>query len=266
MNYQPEKFKYPKKTMNKFSYLELIFRTLEEDATEAEQKTVQQWLNESEENQKFFNDTKKIHNAARSQRPRNTLNVETAWQNVSRKIETAETPRLKKYPRQQTLSLASFFPTLWRYVGVAAVIFIMAFYGGYRLSLPEYIGLAELNQWQQKNLRHETRGEPAATKGEFARGTEALLSARQTKWGIFPYFEPQQVEQAITHLHNAFVKTEDPVNRNKIAFFLAKAFLMQEDVSAARQWLNKALASEAVAYREEATKLLEQLPSTYQLK
>jgi FimV-like protein len=137
---------------------------------------------------------------------------------------------------------------------------ILVFYGGYRLSLPEYYKLAVLTQSEQKNLSPGTRGAPSAFRSEFALGAEALLSASRNKWGIIPYFDLQQVMQAITHLQNAFAQTADPVCRNKYAFYLGKAYLMQEDVAAARQWLNKVLASAAVAYQDEAKKLLDRLP------
>ncbi len=85
------------------------------------------------------------------------------------------------------------------------------------------------------------------------------MSASRNKLGFIPYFDLQQVNQAIIHLQNAYTQTDDPVSSNKYAYYSGKAYLMHGDVSTARQWLNRVLASAAVAYQEEAKSLLEKL-------
>jgi len=314
------------KKMSRHDYLEWMFRTLEAEATEAEQQALQQWLNEAPENRKLFAEVEKIWQAARSQTPKSVPNVHAAWQKVAARIQIGESARVIPFrPRKVALDTL-FFSRILPVVSAAAAVLILALYGGYRLSLPEYYELAVLTQSEQKNLSPETRGdlsvspsksepvassklkskepsasksefapkkllnqpakeqasehqlyrlrsdssaramprktrgEPSASQSEFTRGAKALWSAQQKKWGIIPYFNPQQVMEAITHLQNAFAQTADPVSRNKYAFYLGKAYLMQEDVSSARQWLNKVLTSEAVAYLDEANRLLDRLP------
>jgi len=245
--------------MNRHDYLELMFRTLEAEATAAEQQALQQWLNETPENRKWFAEMEKIWQAARSQTPKYIPDVNVAWQKVAGRIQVSESPRVIPFRRRKVSLDTLFFSRIWPALSAVAAVLVLALYGGYRLSLPEYYELALLTQSEQKNLYPETRGEPSASQSEFAQGAEALLSASRYKWGLIPYFDPQQVMKAITHLQDAYAQTDDPVSRNKYACYLGKAYLMQEDVATARQWLNRVLASEAVAYQDEAKSLLERL-------
>ncbi len=88
------------------------------------------------------------------------------------------------------------------------------------------------------------------------RRLEALLAAPQSLFGLFPRYDQTQVARAIDHLRAAFEATSEPFQRARIAFFLGKAYLMQDHETEARTWLRVALEQNVTDYREETQALL----------
>ncbi len=108
-------------------------------------------------------------------------------------------------------------------------------------------------------LREQARS-AESDLGERAQGVNALLAAPRHTLGLFPRYDAEQAQRAATHLEEAFSATPDSFQRSEIAFFLAKAYLMQDDVPNARRWLEQGLAQQVADYREETIRLLETLP------
>ena len=94
----------------------------------------------------------------------------------------------------------------------------------------------------------------------FAEAARALLAAPQSTLGLFPRYDEARVAQALRHLHAAYDATLDPFQRAEIAFFLAKAYLMQQDVAPARGWLEQVQAQQVADYQAETARLLHALP------
>jgi len=245
--------------MKSHNYIELIIRTQEGEATASETEALQEWLEVSVENRKIFAAIETLRRVSLAQRPQNKPDVKTAWRNVENCIRTGGSLRIiTSQPRQSILSKL-FAVWNWRLAGACTIFLIVALYSVYRWNLPQNYELAFLSKWDERNLATETRSEQSDLQSESARAAEALMSACQKRLGIFPYFDAQRVAEAIARFRNAYSATADPVSRNKYAFYIAKAFLMQEKVEQAREWLNRVLASNAVAYQDEAKILLERL-------
>ena len=149
----------------------------------------------------------------------------------------------------------------------AAAIVLLVLYGGLllagRSTRPPTYALAALSDHHRQALSEAIRShinpENPEQPSDFVRGTEALLAAPQSELMPFARYDKEQVERAITHLKRSFDAAEDPFLRAQIAFFLAKAHLMREDVTAAREALNQVLDQNTALYREEVQALLQRL-------
>jgi len=127
---------------------------------------------------------------------------------------------------------------------------------------PPYYDIAALNPEERNMLLlvNESQRGDRQRWPELSQGAFLLLNAEQKKWGLIPSFEVQKVQQAITHLRTAFDTSTEPFYRNKYAYFLGKAYLMQSDAVTARQWLEKVVnASSSKAYHQAGSRLLKRL-------
>ena len=127
-----------------------------------------------------------------------------------------------------------------------------------RLSVPDTYTLAAVTDYKNA-LRTSARSADVEAASDFSTGAVALLAAPRTTLGLFPHYDRAQTERARTHLRRAFNQTSDPFQRAEIAFFLAKAALMQDDRPAARTWLEQVRIQNVADYRDEAAALLQQL-------
>lgn len=143
---------------------------------------------------------------------------------------------------------------------VAASLVLLLVYGALWLAgrsiLPDTFALVAVTDYEE-DLGGAVRA-PTTPSG-LAQGAEALLAARQSTLGLFPHYDQTQVQRAITHLEPAYEASTDPFLRERIAFFLGLASLMQGNVEAGRIWLENALAEEATGYREKTQALLRSL-------
>lgn len=143
---------------------------------------------------------------------------------------------------------------------VAASVVLLVLYGGLwllgRSTRPDTYALATVTDYE-KELGGTVRS--PTTPSDLAQGVEALLAAPQHSFGLFPHYNQIQVKRAIAHLKPAFEAASDPFQRERIAFFLGKAYLMQQNVPEARTWLKEALAQNATGYRDETQSLLRAL-------
>ncbi len=150
----------------------------------------------------------------------------------------------------------------WAFRLAFAAVVLAALYGTLwlvgRWGLPKTYELASVAS-HEEFLNVRVRGESVAAEAEFAAGAEALLSAPKDWLGLFPHYDRQKVDVAIVLLTRAFEATDDPFQRAEIAFFLAKAYLMKDEITGVKRWLNEALAQNVADYRREATELLKKL-------
>ena len=170
------------------------------------------------------------------------------------KTVAQDRPSVKQAWRSRLLTAQCLAP--------AAVLLVVFLYGVLwltgRLLLPPTYALTSLTDYQEA-LTETVRSSQTDTRSDFARGAEALLAAPQSTIGLFPHHDRGQAERALTHLRRAFEQVQDPFERAEMAFFLAKASLMKDDVSSARHWLEQVLAQNVADYREDAATLLRQL-------
>ncbi|MFQ5639864.1 MAG: hypothetical protein ACE5IR_17940 [bacterium] len=123
----------------------------------------------------------------------------------------------------------------------ASIVIALSFWGGYKAALPSYYEQARLteNDLKEISVGYRRLAEQAEQEN-FAKASEALQKAhKKGLWGFKPYFERVQVELAIGYLTEAYSEERDCIKRNRIAYFLAKAYLMVQDKTTACAWLNK---------------------------
>ena len=126
----------------------------------------------------------------------------------------------------------------------ASIVVALSLWGGYKVSLPPYYEQARLTESDLIEISVGYRNLAAQTEHEnFAKASEALQKAhKKGLWGFKPYFERAQVEIAIEYLTEAYSEETDHIKQNRIAYFLAKAYLMLQDRMSACLWLSKIVA------------------------
>ena len=166
-------------------------------------------------------------------------------------------------PSRPRLSvIRSLRPQMWQGWAVAASFMLFTLYGTLwlvgRTTVPDTYALADIAEHTEV-LNGSVRG--TDTPGDLAQGAESLLAAPPRLLGLFPHYDQAQVARAITHLEQAFQASDstDSFLRERTAFFLGKAYLMQGNVAAARNWLETARAQNATGYQEETQALLRAL-------
>ncbi len=168
--------------------------------------------------------------------------------------------------RKALLWYKGAIPTGRAWLAAAAVLLIaLGIYGSMRLSTPPFYDLAKLTPKERDGLVVATRGDTTGAQRQFAAGAQALLAAPQKRFGLLPYFEQAQVDQAISHLRAAYVKSQNAFESNECAYFLGKAFLMQANADSACVWFDRVLGGAAVIYQNEAKNLRQQLDCKKQL-
>lgn len=126
----------------------------------------------------------------------------------------------------------------------ASIVIALSLWGGYKISLPPYYEQARLTESDLKEISVGYRNLTAQTELEnFAKASETLQKAhKKALWGFKPYFERSKVETAIEYLTEAYLEETDHIKRNRIAYILAKAYLMLQDKTSACLWLSKIVA------------------------
>lgn len=123
-----------------------------------------------------------------------------------------------------------------RFYGVAAAVIgfgmLIAFTIARSQTKPPQVEWAVL----QDDLR-PSQARSLADTNYFAAGVEALYAAQPKRISFNAGFDEAQVEEGRRYLHQAFEQTASPFERASIAFFLSKAYLMQNDVDAAKAWI-----------------------------
>lgn len=143
---------------------------------------------------------------------------------------------------------------------VAAAVVLLAFYGMLwlvdRATLSESYALASIDDYASM-LQEDLRGE--SLERDYQRGARALLAAPQSTLGLFLHYDQAQADSAALYLGRAFESTSEPFQRAKIAFFLAKANLMQDHTALAQHWLNRSLNQNVSSYQRDAQELIDTL-------
>lgn len=166
-------------------------------------------------------------------------------------------------PKAETDDAVTWLATLqsrWAFGLAAVAVVLVVLYGSLwlvgRWRLPETYKWASVEEFRDL-LQVRVRGESA--EAVFSAGVESMLAAKQDWFGLFPHYDRERVESAVADFGRAFEDTSDPFQRAEIAFFLAKAYLMKEDETNARRWLNITLAQNVADYRQETIALLAKL-------
>ncbi len=175
--------------------------------------------------------------------------------------------KLEKKPARIRSRLGRLQPILstpiFRYSLAAAVLTLIFYSVAVQYLTQPYYEVAALNSDERSMLllfSDSKRGE-VQSENEFYQGALWLLSAEQKRWGLIPSFDQQKVQQATLQLITAFETSTEPFYRNKYAYFLGKAYLMQSDVINARHWLDAVVnAPRSEAYHLAANRLLKRLP------
>lgn len=131
-----------------------------------------------------------------------------------------------------------------------------------RAARPDTYALASIEAFDE-NLRTAVRGTDATSDAHeaFASGAAALRDAPTSTWGLFPHYDDDAARRAVESLKRAFASADDPFRRARAAFFLGKAYLMLDNPTAARWWLQRAVEQDVAAYRDDAQALLRDLES-----
>lgn len=143
-------------------------------------------------------------------------------------------------------------------------IVLLTLYGGLwlagRAMLPDTHPLASVEGYEAV-LRGTVRSDDGTPDSgdAFAEGAEALRAAPESTWGLFPRYDRDTVQRAIESLAHAFASANDPFERARAAFFLGKAYLMLDNPTAARWWLQRCVEQDVAAYRDDAQTLLRRL-------
>jgi hypothetical protein len=146
-------------------------------------------------------------------------------------------------------------------LAVAASVVLLALYGvlwlAGRAMLPDTYALADLSRYEpflRPDTRHQDNPQDA-----FSEGGALLLEAPTHTLGLFPHYNQDQVARAVPSLTRAFDTAPNANQRAKAAFFLGKAYLMQNDTTQARVWLQEVLNQPSSLYHSDAQDLLERL-------
>ena len=129
---------------------------------------------------------------------------------------------------------------------------------GGRAFLPDTYPLASIKE-HENHLDRQTRSTVTESQTRFAAASRAMLTANESTFGLFPGYDREKTRQAIKDLTRAFEMSSDPFERAEVAFFLAKAHLMESDALSARIWLQRVEAQQVADYRAEAAELLAEL-------
>jgi hypothetical protein len=150
----------------------------------------------------------------------------------------------------------------FRYSIAAAFLIVVLYSVAMQYLMPQYYEVATLSSEERNMLLlfTESKRGDVQSGGESSEGALLLLSADQKRWWLLPSFDQEKVQQATSHLHAAFESSTEPFYRNKYAYFIGKAYLMQTDAVNARQWLETVVnAPSSKAYHQAASRLLKRL-------
>jgi transmembrane sensor len=86
---------------------ELIAKVLAGEADKQEANALNAWLAESDKNQQYFEDTKKMLATIETVKIDNTVNVDAAWDNLNQRILNTETKTIPLFKRASILRVAA---------------------------------------------------------------------------------------------------------------------------------------------------------------
>ncbi len=122
----------------------------------------------------------------------------------------------------------------------ASLVVWIAVMQGYKASLPPYYEQAKLSESDLKELSVGYRGHFMHDSSSFTLASKGLARAhKKGLWGFKPYFDSTQVSLAVDYFTQAYTEETDPIKQNRIAYFIAKAYLMLQDKTQACHWLNR---------------------------
>ncbi len=124
-----------------------------------------------------------------------------------------------------------------RYSFSALLIFALIYVFSYKIITPEYYYLARLNPTETEMIKlssSSTRGNDATQLSN--QDITSLLDAETQILGLFPVFDKTKIEKAIKSLTAAYNSTDENFYQQKYAYFLGKAFLMENDKATALKW------------------------------
>ena len=163
--------------------------------------------------------------------------------------------------KEQTKNKFIYKFPLIRYFAAAAVILIVLFGITEKLK-PRYYKFASLDSQEKEMLMLSSNNSRGASYNgyEYSPGAAQLLKVEQKKIGIITFFDQSTINQAINHLHNTYNLSNEAFYRNKYAYFLGKAYLMNADIINAKEWFIAVKNStESSAYQDAANKILKGL-------
>ena len=147
---------------------------------------------------------------------------------------------------------------LWRKALLFSASGLLVLYAGLvlisLLTRPAFFEEAQVDAFADV-LTQNIRTEDAATT-PFLSGAEELLQARSSYLGLFPHYKKSHVRAAIGLLEVSYNASTDPVAKARAAFFLGKAYLMNENSTEAASWFQIVLDQNVKAYRAESEALL----------
>lgn len=173
-------------------------------------------------------------------------------QKKTRKNQNRNLAKIFESPRTDWMSYAFKF--------VLPIIVIFFFYGIIRLGSPLFVS----KSYKHADIRpydvyvSEHRSQTPEIEDDFKKGFELLFSSHRKVLGLFPHFDKSQVKLALSQLRRGYKATPDGSDRAKIAFFIGKAYLMNEDVANACSWFQSVTEQKNAGafFVEEANRLL----------
>ena len=137
-----------------------------------------------------------------------------------------------------------------------------ATYGSLRIAshvlLPEIHEIASIDRYENR-LRNQISPRGTSTEPKYAEGVSKLLAAESDVIGLFPKYDQQLAQEAAETLIEAYEETSDEILKAERAFFIAKAYLMQDNRGEARIWLDDIRTLKVAAFQADALALIQDL-------
>lgn len=131
----------------------------------------------------------------------------------------------------------------------AAAILILALSGTLwslgPIPMSQTASLAYLDDDDLAEELKQIRGEDALADEAYNGGMKLLHAAQQRRWLFFLAYDPSLSGEAVERLEYAYTNTSREFERAVIAFYLAKAHLMREDLDSTVHWLQEVIAQKA---------------------
>lgn len=109
--------------MNELNYIELIAQYLSKNTTKAEETTLMEWLEQSEENKSLFEETKQVWESAEKYNDTFEVDTESAWMKVEQKLNVT-TESVVEEPKIETEAKRIQLPIYKQLMRIAAVFLV----------------------------------------------------------------------------------------------------------------------------------------------